>query len=74
MQDVTQGVGPDGEAVQAYNYAHYLGEDALPFRAAASVGTHAPDALIELLQTGQQVALSSLWQEQDLLIEFGSIT
>lgn len=74
MENVSPMVEADMAEVQSYNYAHYVGANALAFRAATSIGAQAPDVTVELLQTGQSLSLSSLWEERELLIEFGSIT
>jgi hypothetical protein len=60
---------------QTYNYAAFEGtDDFLAFRTALPVGSAAPDVEVVPLDTEAPVRLSDLWREQDLLIEFGSLT
>ena len=38
------------------------------------VGAHAPDIVATSLDSGEQVALSSIWQRRSVVVEFGSFT
>ena len=64
--------------IEAYNYANFgLGSSAsdfAKFREHMKVGDRAPDFPATLLDTGQTVRLSDYWKDDDLLIEFGSLT
>ncbi len=64
--------------IEAYNYANFgLGSSAsdfAKFREHMKVGDRAPDFPATLLDTGQTVQLSDYWKDDDLLIEFGSLT
>ena len=75
--------GTEGElaietAVETYNYANFgpvsSASDFAKFREHMKVGDKAPDFPATLLDTGETVQLSSYWQDQDLLVEFGSLT
>jgi hypothetical protein len=65
-------------AVETYNYANFgpgsSASDFAKFREHMKVGEKAPDFPATLLDTGETVNVSSYWEEQDLLIEFGSLT
>ena len=59
--------------METYNYTNFsTSSDFAGFRTIAPAGSSAPDFTATMLDTGEQVHLSSLWEEQDLLIEFGS--
>ena len=66
----------------AYNYQHFdrevkQGREAAEFNAFFSqlhAGEHAPDFTAIQLNGLQQVRVSSLWQGQTLVMEFGSFT
>ena len=61
--------------IEVYNYAEFAAtSDFLAFRTELPVGSPAPDFTATLLETGRPVQISRFWQEQDLLIEFGSLT
>lgn len=63
------------DEVAAYNYAAFDGsDDFLAFRSALPVGSTAPEVAVTVAETGQPARLSDHWREQDLLIEFGSLT
>jgi hypothetical protein len=70
----------DGEnetrMVDSYNYADFTGDesqgDFAAFMGAPHVGEKMPDGTLTRLDDGAAVALSSLWREQHLIIEFGS--
>ncbi len=59
---------------EQYNYSDFVGSDFLPFRTHLPVGSSAPDFQAVLLETGQAVRLSEYWKQNDLVIEFGSLT
>jgi hypothetical protein len=66
-------------AVETYNYANFgpvsSASDFAKFREHMKVGDKAPDFPATLLDTGETVQLSSYWEDdQDLLVEFGSLT
>ncbi len=65
-------------AVETYNYANFgpvsSASDFAKFREHMKVGDKAPDFPATLLVTGETVQLSSYWEDQDLLVEFGSLT
>ena len=67
-----------GTAVETYNYANFgpvsSASDFAKFREHMKVGDKAPDFPATLLDTGETVQLSSYWEDQDLLVEFGSLT
>ena len=67
---------PTPEEIAAYNYASFQGgeSDFLAFRSGLQVGAAAPDFTATRLDTGQPAQLRDYWQEQDLLVEFGSLT
>ncbi len=61
--------------IEEYNYSVFEGkEDFAGFRTLLQVGSMAPDVPATLLQTGEPVQLSDYWQQQDVVIEFGSHT
>ena len=64
------------EEIAAYNYASFQGGDSdfLGFRSGLQVGSAAPDFTTTLLNTGQPAQLQDYWRDQDLLVEFGSLT
>ncbi len=70
------------DTVEAYNYAsfdHYVatGADEREFDAWPNllhVGEHAADIVATSLDTGEQVALSSIWKRRSVVVEFGSFT
>lgn len=64
------------DQITAYNYTVFEGkEDFVGFREGTlRVGSKAPDCDVIVAQTGERLRLSDFWQEQDLLIEFGSLT
>jgi hypothetical protein len=63
------------QEVESYNYAVFEGtESFLPFRTVLHVGDRAPDGQLIELNSGQPVRLSDCWRDQDVLIEFGSLT
>ena len=65
-------------AIETYNYAGFGqgpdGSNFADFRDHMNVGDKAPDFSATLLDTGELVQLSDYWKDQDLLIEFGSLT
>ena len=65
-------------AVETYNYANFgpvsSASDFGKFREHMKVGDKAPDFPATLLDTGETVQLSNYWEDQDLLVEFGSLT
>ena len=64
--------------IETYNYANFgpgsSASDFAKFREHMKVGDRAPDFPGTLLDTGETVQLSDYWKDQDLLIEFGSLT
>lgn len=64
--------------IESYNYANFgpgsSASDFAKFREHMKVGDKAPDFSATLLDTGDTVQLSDYWKDQDLLIEFGSLT
>ncbi len=64
--------------IETYNYANFgpgsSASDFAKFREHMKVGDRAPDFQATLLDTGETVQLSDYWKDQDLLIEFGSLT
>ena len=62
--------------IDSYNYSSFQGGESnfLDFRSGLQVGSSAPDFTATLLDTGQPVQLRDYWQDNDLLIEFGSLT
>ena len=64
--------------IETYNYANFgpgsSASDFAKFREHMKVGDRAPDFPATLLDTGETVQLSDYWKDQDLLIEFGSLT
>jgi hypothetical protein len=62
------------DAIRAYNYAEFIGDDFLAFRTALPVGDAAPDVAVRVAATGQPGRLSDYWRDTDLVIDFGSLT
>ena len=70
------------DCVDAYNYASFddyvsTGADEREFGAwpdLLHVGGQAPDIVATSLDTGEQVALSSIWKRRSVVVEFGSFT
>jgi hypothetical protein len=63
------------EAIRAYNYAEFIGDDDfLTFRTALPVGSAAPDVAVTVAASGEPTHLSDYWRNTDLVIEFGSLT
>jgi hypothetical protein len=63
------------EAIRAYNYAEFIGDDDfLTFRTALPVGSAAPDVAVTVAASGEPAHLSDYWRNTDLVIEFGSLT
>jgi hypothetical protein len=63
------------EAIRAYNYAEFIGDDDfLTFRTALPVGSAAPDVAVTVAASGERAHLSDYWRNTDLVIEFGSLT
>ena len=68
--------------VESYNYATFdgyvaTGADAHEFAAWPNllhVGEFAPDIVATSLDSGEQVALSSIWKRRSVVVEFGSFT
>lgn len=64
--------------IEAYNDANFgpgsSASDFASFREYMKVGDKAPDFPATLLETGQTVQISDYWKDDDLLIEFGSLT
>ena len=64
--------------IENYNYANFgpgsSASDFAKFREHMKVGDKAPDFPATLLDTGETVQLSDYWTDQDLLVEFGSLT
>jgi hypothetical protein len=57
-----------------YNYPTFLGEeDCDGFMGRPHVGERAPDGTLSDLE-GRTVALSDLWRQSHLMLEFGSYT
>jgi hypothetical protein len=66
---------PDRSEIENYNYSVFVGtENFMDFRTLLPVGSAAPDFEAVLLATGLPVKLSEYWKENDVLIEFGSLT
>lgn len=61
-----------------YNYGTFVMANEQPsfvqFRNQLHVGERPPDAPIEDLETGQALALRSLWKRDVAILEFGSFT
>jgi len=57
-----------------YNYTDFVSSDFLPFRTHLPVGSSAPDFQAIMLETGHTVRLSDYWKNNDLVVEFGSLT
>jgi len=65
-----------------YNYAHFdayvqAGHDEVEFGAWPDLlhaGEPAPEVAGELLDDGQQLALSTVWKRRTTVVEFGSFT
>jgi hypothetical protein len=64
----------DQTEIEKYNYHDFVSSDFLPFRAHLPVGSSAPDCHASLLETGQPVWLSDYWKDNDVVVEFGSLT
>ena len=65
------------EEIEQYNYASFgtgLPSDFVAFRSLLPVGSSAPDFELTALDTGDTVNLSDYWRDEDLVIEFGSLT
>ncbi len=70
------------DAIAAYNYASFdgyvaSGADDREFAAwpdLLHVGQPAPDIVATELDTGQRIALSSVWRQRTVVVEFGSFT
>ena len=70
------------DAIEAYNYATFdgyvaTGADQREFDAWPNlrhVGERVPDIVATGLDSGEQVALSSIWQRRSVVVEFGSFT
>jgi hypothetical protein len=63
------------EAIRAYNYAEFIGDDDfMTFRTALPVGSAAPDVAVTVAASGEPAHLSDYWRNTDLVIEFGSLT
>ncbi len=66
------------EEIEQYNYAAFgsggVPSDFLAFRSLLPVGSSAPDFEVTALDTGKTVKLSDHWRQEDLVIEFGSLT
>jgi len=68
--------------VESYNYATFdgyvaTGVDAQEFAAWPNllhVGEPAPEIVATSLDSGEQVALSSIWKRRSVVVEFGSFT
>lgn len=62
--------------VAEYNYADFIGDesqgDFAAFMGSPHVGDKMPDGVLTRLDDGEPVALSSLWRESHLVVEFGS--
>lgn len=64
----------DQTEIQEYNYSDFVSSDFLTFRTHLPVGSSAPDCYPSLLDTGQPVKLSDYWKNNDVVVEFGSLT
>jgi hypothetical protein len=63
------------DAIRAYNYAEFIGDDDfLTVRTALPAGDAAPDVVVSVAATGQPARLSDYWRDTDLVIDFGSLT
>ncbi len=70
------------DGIRAYNYASFddyvaTGADEREFAAwpdLLHVGETAPDIVATSLDSGEQVALSSIWKRRSVVVEFGSFT
>lgn len=68
--------------VESYNYPTFdgyvaTGADEREFAAWPDLlhaGEQAPDIVATILDTGEQVALSSIWKRRSVVVEFGSFT
>ncbi len=68
--------------VESYNYPTFdgyvaTGADEREFAAWPNLlhaGEQAPDIVATILDTGEQVALSSIWKRRSVVVEFGSFT
>jgi hypothetical protein len=62
------------DEIAAYNYAIFRGEEDFDaFAGRPHAGERAPDIILTDLD-GNEVALSSLWRANHLVLEFGSYT
>ncbi len=69
-------------ALEAYNYPTFdgyvaTGADVHEFAAWPNllhVGEHAPEIVATSLDSGESVALSSIWKRRSVVVEFGSFT
>jgi len=64
----------DQTEIQEYNYSNFVSSDFLAFRTHLPVGSAAPDCCPSLLETGQRVRLRDYWKNNDVVVEFGSLT
>jgi hypothetical protein len=64
----------DQTEIEIYNYSDFVSSDFLPFRTHLPVGSSAPDFQAIMLETGHTVRLSDYWKNNDLVVEFGSLT
>jgi hypothetical protein len=63
------------ENTSTYNYAEFIGDDDfLAFRTTLPVGSPAPDVRVTVAASGEPMRLSEHWRDDDLVIEFGSLT
>ncbi|TVR20677.1 MAG: hypothetical protein EA387_11300 [Nitriliruptor sp.] len=70
------------DTVESYNYATFdgyvaTGADIHEFAAWPNllhVGERAPDIVATSLDTGERLALSSIWKRRSVVVEFGSFT
>lgn len=70
------------DAIETYNYATFdgyvaTGADTREFAAWPNllhVGAEAPDIVATSLDSGERIALSSLWRRRSVVVEFGSFT
>ena len=60
--------------LERYNYSDFVGSDFLQFRTHLPVGSSAPDFQAILLETGRAVRLSDYCKENDVVVEFRSLT
>jgi hypothetical protein len=65
---------PMDDEIATYNYAIFRGEEDFDaFAGRPHAGERAPDIMLTGLD-GNEVALSSLWRANHLVLEFGSYT